>query len=114
MRRGLAYLLVALLGAAAGLLALGTVTVAQGRVGPGRVAVRAHLGAARTELRLPPLGQISAATHTAPVTRPRSGVAAAPEPLLRAFAWRALAVAALAGALAGGLVPRRRWTHALT
>jgi Icc-related predicted phosphoesterase len=138
MRRGLAYLLVALLGAAAGLLALGTVTVAQGRVGPGRVAVRAHLGAARTELRLPPLGQISAATHFAPVTvtgqvdevsinglqevlktddpgdRLRSEVAADLEPLLRAFAWRALAVAALAGALAGALVPRRRWTHALT
>ena len=48
MRRGLAYLLVALLGAAAGLLSLGTVTVAEGRVGPGRVAVRARLGAGRT------------------------------------------------------------------
>src|SRR2546430_1815095 len=116
MRRGLAYLLVALLGAAAGLLALGTVTVAQGRVGPGRVAVRAHLGAGRTELRLPPLGQISAATHAAPVTltgqvdevsinglqevlktddpgdRLRSEVAADLEPLLRAFAWRGLVV----------------------
>ena len=138
MRRGLAYLLVALLGAAAGLLALGTVTVAHGRVGPGRVAVRAHLGAARTELRLPPLGQISAATHFAPVTltgqvdevsisglqevlktddpgdRLRAEVSADLEPLLRAFAWRALAVAAMAGALAGALVPRRRWTYALT
>jgi predicted phosphodiesterase len=138
MRRGLAYLLVALLGAAAGLLALGTVTVAQGPVGPGRVAVRAHLGASRTELRLPPLGQISAATHAAPVTltaqvdevsidrlqdllktdapgdRLQSEVSADLEPLLRAFAWRALAVAAVAGALAGALVPRRRWTHALT
>jgi predicted phosphodiesterase len=138
MRRGLfAYLLVALLGAAAALLALGTVTVAQGRVGPGRVAVRAHLGAGRTELRLPPLGQISAATHAAPITltgqvnevsinglqdvlktddpgdRLRSGVSADLEPLLRAFAWRALAVAALAGALAGALVPRRRWTYPL-
>ena len=138
MRRGLAYLLVALLGAAAALLALGTVTVAQGRVGPGRVAVRAHLGAGRTELRLPPLGQISAATHSAPVTltgqvdevsisglqdvlktddpgdRLRSEVSDDLEPLLRAFAWRALAVAALAGALAGALVPRRRWTYPLT
>jgi predicted phosphodiesterase len=137
MRRGLAYLLVALIGAAAGLLALGTVTVVQGRVGPGKVAVRAHLGASRTELRLPPLGQISAATHFAPVTltaqvdevsierlqdllktdapgdRLQSEVAADLEPLLRSFAWRALAVAALAGALAGALAPRRRWTHAL-
>jgi predicted phosphodiesterase len=137
MRRGLAYLLVALLGAAAGLLSLGTVTVAQGRVGPGRVAVRAHVGASRTELRLPPLGQISAATHAAPVTltaqvdevsierlqdllktdapadKLQSEVSTDLEPLLRSFAWRALAVAAVAGALAGALVPRRRWTHAL-
>ncbi len=137
MRRGLAYLLVVLLGAAAGLLALGTVTVAQGPVGPGRVAVRAHLGDSRTELRLPPLGQISAATHFAPVTltaqvdevsldrlqdllktddpgdRLRSEVSADLEPLLRAFAWRALLTALVAGALAGALVPRRRWTHAL-
>ena len=138
MRRGLAYLLVALLGAAAGLLALGTVTVAQGRVGPGRVAVRAHLGESRTELRLPPLGQISAATHFAPVTltgqvdqispdrlqdllktddpgdRLRAEVSADLEPLLRSFAWRALLTALVAGALAGALVPGRHWTHALT
>ena len=138
MRRGFAFLLVALLGAAAGLLSLGLITSAQGRVGPGRVAVRAHLGSGRTELRLPPLGQISAATHLAPVTltaqvnevsidrlqdllkadapadRLQSEVAADLEPLLRSFAWRALLVAALAGALAGALVPRRRWTYALT
>src|SRR5437899_8561626 len=117
MRRGFAFLLVALLGAAAGLLSLGLITSAQGRVGPGRVAVRAHLGAGRTQLRLPPLGQISAATHAAPVTltaqvdevsverlqdllkadapgdRLRSEVSADLEPLLRAFAWRALAAA---------------------
>src|SRR5439155_11028016 len=43
-----------------------------------------------------------------------SGVAADLEPLLRSFAWRARAVAAGAGALAGALLPRRRWTHALT
>ncbi len=138
MRRGLAYLLVALLGAAAGLAALGTVTTASGPVGPGRVAVRAHFGDSRTELRLPPLGQISAATHFAPVTltgqvdeisperlqdllktddpgeRLRSEVSADLGPLLRAFALRALAAAVVAGALAGALVPRRRWTHALT
>jgi predicted phosphodiesterase len=138
MRRGIAFLLVALLGAAAGLLALGTVTTAEGRVGPGRVAVRAHLGDSRTELRLPPLGQISAATHLAPITltgqvdelsperlqdllktddpgdRLRTEVTADLEPLLRSFAWRALLTALVAGALAGSLVPRRRWTHALT
>ena len=137
MRRGLAYLLVALLGAAAGLLSLG-ITVAHGRVGPGQVAVRARLGPSRTQLRLPPLGQISAATHTVPLTltgevdevsierlqellkadapadRLQSQVSADLEPLLRAFAWRAVATAAVAGALAGVLVPRRRWTYALT
>jgi len=138
MRRGIAFLLVALLGAAAGLLALGTLTEARGRVGPGRVAVRAHLGPSRTELRLPPLGQISASTHFAPVTlsgqvdelspdrlqdllktddpgdRLRSEVSADLEPLLRAFAWRALVTAVVAGGLAGALLPRRRWTSALT
>jgi predicted phosphodiesterase len=137
MRRGLAYLLVVLLGAAAGLLALGTVAVARGPVGPGKVAVRAHLGHSRTELRLPPLGQVSAATHGVPVTltaqvdevsierlqellktdepgdRLQAEVAADLEPLLRSFAWRALAAAVVAGTLAGALVPRRRWTHAL-
>jgi predicted phosphodiesterase len=137
MRRGLTYLLVVLLGAAAGLLALGTVTVARGPVGPGKVAVRAHLGDSRTELRLPPLGQISAATHGAPVTltaqvdevsieqlqdllrtdapgdRLQQEVAADLEPLLRSFAWRALIAAVVAGALAGALVPHRRWVHVM-
>jgi predicted phosphodiesterase len=137
MRRGIAFLLVALLGAAAGLLALGTITVVKGRVGPGRVAVRAHLGVGRTELRLPPLGQISAPTHFAPVTltgqveelspdrlqdllktddpgdRLQSEVSDDLEPLLRAFAGRALLTALVAGAVAGALLPRRRWTHAL-
>jgi predicted phosphodiesterase len=137
MRRGLAYLLVALLGAAAGLLALGTITEAEGRVGPGRVAVRAQLGPSRTELRLPPLGQISAATHFAPLTltgqvnelspdrlqdllktddpgdRLQAEVSDDLEPLLRTFALRALGTAVVAGALAGALLPRRRWTNAL-
>jgi Icc-related predicted phosphoesterase len=129
--------LVVLLGAAAALLALGMDTVAERRVGPGRVALRARLGAGRTELRLPPLGQISASTHRAPVTleaqvdqvdvdrlqavlntdqpgdRLRTEVARDLDPLLRSFALRALLAAATVGTVAGALVPRRRWTHAL-
>lgn len=137
VRRALSLFLVALLGAAAGVFALGLQPVARASVGPGRVAVRAHFGAARTELRLPPLGQISASTHASPVTleaqvdevdidrlqtllgqdepedRLRAAVARDLEPLLRSFAVQALLTAALAGALVGSLVPRRRWPHAL-
>lgn len=137
VRRGIAFFAVVLLGAVAALLALGMDTVVRGRVGPGTVALRAHLGSGRTELRLPPLGQVSALTHHFPVTlearvdevdvdrlqglleakaperRLEAEVAAGLGPLLRAFAWRALLAAAVVGALAGALVPRRRWTHAL-
>lgn len=138
MRRGLSFLLVGLLGAFAGVLSLRLDTVTRGSVGPGQVAVRAQWGEARTQLRLPPLGQISAATHWTPVTlraevdqvdidrlqsllsldrpddRLRKEVAGDLEPLLRAFALRALLTAAIAGALAGALVPRRRWPQAVT
>lgn len=137
MRRGLAFLLVGLLGAVAAVLALAIDATAQGSVGPGRVAVRARWGEGRTELRLPPLGQVSAPTHRSPVTleaqveevdvdrlqallgtnepedRLRAEVSADLELLLRSFALRALLAAAAAGALAGALVPRRRWPHAL-
>lgn len=137
MRRGLAFLLVGLLGAVAAVLALAIDATAQGSVGPGRVAVRARWGEGRTELRLPPLGQVSAPTHRSPVTleaqveevdvdrlqallgtnepedRLRAEVSADLEPLLRSFALRALLAAAAVGALAGALVPRRRWPHAL-
>jgi predicted phosphodiesterase len=136
VRRGLSFLLVGLLGAVAAVLAL-QVYEAKGEVGPGRVAVRARFGEPRTELRLPPLGQVSASTHHSPITleaavdevdvdrlqtllagddpgdRLRHEVSADLEPLLRTFAARALLAAALAGALAGALVPRRRWTHAV-
>ena len=60
VRRGLAYLLVALLGAAAGLLALGAVTTAQGRVGPGRVGGRVQRGGHR-----PPTGAVRRKPATA-------------------------------------------------
>ena len=137
VRRGLFYFLVGLLGAVAAVLALQLDAETTGEVGPGRVAVRARFGEPRTELRLPPLGQVSASTHWSPITleaavdevdvdrlqrllagddpgdRLRDEVSADLEPLLRAFAVRALLAAAIAGALAGALVPRRRWTHAV-
>ena len=130
-------MLVGLLGAAAGVVSLGLGPDARGAVGPGQVEVRARVGPARTELRLPPLGQISASTHAVPLTLEaevdevdvdrlqallgarapedllRREVAHDLEPLLRMFAVRALVAAAIAGALAGALVPRRRWPHAL-
>jgi len=137
VRRAMAFLLVGLLGAAAAVLALAIDTVAEASVGPGRVAVRARFGEARTELRLPPLGQVSAPTHRVPLTleakveevdvdrlqellgvaepedRLRAEVSDDLEPLLRSFALRALFAAAVVGAVAGALVPRRRWPHAL-
>ncbi len=137
VRRGLSFLLVGLLGAAAAVLALQIDAEARGEVGPGRVAVRARFGEPRTELRLPPLGQVSASTHQSPITlqaavdevdvdrlqdllagddpgdRLRNEVSSDLEPVLREFALRALLAAAVVGALAGALVPRRRWTHAV-
>ncbi len=137
MSWGRSFFLVALLGAAAALLALGLDTSASGSVGPGTVAVRARFGESRTELRLPPLGQISAPTHWSPVTlqaqveqvdvdrlqtllnadepgdRLRQEVAADLEPLLRLFALHALLASAIVGGLVGALFRRRRWTHGL-
>src|SRR5947208_15098834 len=70
MRRGISLVLVGLLGGAAALLALGMDTLATGSVGPGRVTVRAHWGTARTELKVPPLGRVSASNHRMPVPLP--------------------------------------------
>lgn len=138
MRRGLAFFLVGLLGALAGVVSLSVDSRTSGPVGPGQITVRAHWGPARTQLQLPPFGQISAATHSAPLTleavvdevdldrlqtvltssqpgdRLHDQVSDDLWPVLRHFAIRALVVAAIAGALAGALLPRRRWSHALT
>jgi predicted phosphodiesterase len=131
-RRVVPVVAVALFGAVAALVALSFVSV--GRVvGPGHVTVRARVaGAGETAIGFPPLGRVTASTHSAPVeidgqvdqidierlqtllggSEPeaalRAEVEAGLEPLVRAFAVRALLVGTIAGAIAGALVPRRR------
>lgn len=129
--------MVAFIGAVAALFALQFDATARGPVGPGQVAVQARLGEPRTVLRLPPLGQISAPTHRSPLTLEaqveevdvdrlqaliaagvpeeelRAQVTSDLEALLRSFLQRALIAAAIVGALAGALVPRRHWSHAV-
>lgn len=124
---------VTIVGAAVAVALLGVTSRTTGDVGPGTVELRAWAGAPRTELRLPPFGTISAPTHRAPLTlavrvdrvdideverlASRPGVTQRLErairsdldPLVRRFAVRAIGLSALAGAIVGLIVPRRRW-----
>ncbi|HVE90952.1 MAG TPA: metallophosphoesterase [Actinomycetota bacterium] len=123
---------VVVLGAAAGLVAVGVAPAARGPVGPGTVEVRGRLGSPRTDLRLPPLGRISAPTHRPPLRlsllvervdledlqevlrdssrqrRLREQVTRDLGLLLRDFAVRAVLASLAAGILLGALVPGRR------
>lgn len=126
--------MVALLGGVAATALLGTFTVTRADVGPGTIELRARPGTeARTELRLPPFGLISAATHGSPLVlvasierldvervqdlvvadRPGELLERAVEAdlggLVRRFAVRAALVALAVGAVTGALVPGRRW-----
>lgn len=137
-RRAGLLLAVAALGAGAGALALQVAGSVGGDAGPGSVRLAARLDRTpRTELLVPPFGSISAATHRAPVTasvrlervdvgeleelvgdrrgeaRLRSEIADDLAPLARSLFLRGVVVAALAGAVVGALVPRRRWTSVL-
>lgn len=130
MRLGLAILA----GAVAAIVALGPLGRTEANVGPGRVEVSADASRhGSTVVALPPLGRVEAATHGAPVTLTarvlavdieaaqrtttatdpvgalRRDVDAALPGLLRGFAIRALVVAVVAGAVAGLLLPGRRW-----
>ena len=104
----------------------------EGDVGPGRVALAARADASpRTELLLPPLGSVSAATHGAPVTlsarveqvdlgeiqdvigsssieqRLRTDIEGDLRPLARQLFLRCVVIAAIVGALVGLVVPHR-------
>lgn len=124
-------------GAAGALVGVASVRFAgqvEGDVGPGRVALAARADTSpRTELQLPPLGSVTAATHRSPLTMSvrveqidlveledvvgapsieaqlREDVAGDLEPLVRELFLRSFAVAALGGALLGAVVPGRRW-----
>lgn len=125
-------------GAGVAVAALGPLGTVEGEAGPGRVEIQARAtGQGRTVVELPPLGRITARTHRAPVAvtaRVTSvdvegvqSVAVGPQPLdrlrndmeadvgnlLRRFAGRVALVAVGAGAVAGLLVPGRRWWDAL-
>src|SRR5688500_9985494 len=68
MRRLLPQLLLALLGPVAAAPVLGFVSGTAGDVGPGalEVSTRWQVGG-RTQLEVPPLGRVSARTHTSPL-----------------------------------------------
>src|SRR5688572_8223771 len=113
----------AVAGVAAALLALTWTGSMEADVGPGRVQLSSglHLGGG-TVVELPPLGQLSASTHAAPmrlkatvlavdvdavqltargddpIALLESSITKDLAPALRWFAWRTLALSALAGA----------------
>ena len=127
-------LLVLGFGVAAGVGSLLLAPAVTDDLGPGTVSLRAECCfGGDTELLLPPVGSISADTHRSSLTfvgrveavdiASVQGLTTADRPdqrlleevradvpdLLRAFAVRTLLVAALAGALAGVVLPGRRW-----
>lgn len=137
-RRLLWLLAVAALGAVIGALGLQMAGTVAGDAGPGMVKLGVRIdNRARTELLVPPFGSISAPTHRAPLTvsvqvnqvdvaeledlvgdpraeaRLRSEIEADLGSLARDLFVRCLLVAALAGAVVGAVVPRRRWTSVL-
>jgi len=138
-RRILVFVGVALVGVVAALVALSFVPPTEADLGPGRVSLSARccLGG-ETRLLVPPIGSIEAGTHRASVDLEARidevnvealqalGGADAPDQvlvdeidqdlpgLLRTFVLRSVAMGAAIGAVAGYLLPRRRWTFALT
>ncbi len=130
--------MVAVAGVVAALVMTGLGTRTEGSVGPGKVVLQARPGPpGKTRLQLPPVGRITAETHAAPVLlearidevdidrvqallkepdpqrRLVEEVRRDLRPLFGRLAVRSLILAALAGAVGGVLLPRRRWWHAL-
>lgn len=124
-----------MLAGVAALAAMGIGRASEGQLGPGRVELRARWSLeGRTELGLPPLGAISAATHDAPLAvdlrveeldiervqdllvgpdpeaRLRRELTSDVEPLLGRFALRALVTSLIVGAVVGAVLPGRRWS----
>jgi len=135
LRRALVLVAIGGLGMVAAVTALSFGPPTRGTIGPGDLGVRASWSSnPSTQLELPPLGALRAATHRSPIRvvatvrrldvqevqrllaegEPESAlrrvVSEDLTPLVRRFAIRALIVAALAGAVTGLIVPRRRWT----
>jgi predicted phosphodiesterase len=130
--RVLRLVTIALLGAVGGLAAISLAPPARRTVGPGELSMRAFPSAQGTSsLALPPLGEVRAATHAAPLrielrvdridVESLESVLDADEPeetlrgdverdlgpLLRAFALRTIAAALVGGVVTGALLPRR-------
>ena len=128
----------ALLGAVASVASLGLQPPTAGHVGPGEVEVGVRWDThGRTRVGLPPLGAVSARTHGTPLgvearidrldvaglqrlvgaddpeARLRHSVADDVPPLIRELAIRTLVASLVVGAVAGALLPRRRWRGAL-
>lgn len=136
--RSLPYLVVVVVGALAALASMSMTSRVEGKVGPGTVSVGARVtGEGVTGVALPPLGQVSASTHGAPLRldvrvdavdvediqralgRPSPQIAIESEvredlaPLLRDFLVRTLAGAVVVGGVAGIVVTRRHWAYGL-
>ena len=131
-RRLLSPLLAGCFGAAAAYAALGLLPAVGHEAGPATLEASLAPGAGSTVLRIPPLGTVAANTHTPPVTlrmtlsevdvtrlaervgdaAARAELADAVEEDLRALgprlAWQSCLGAAVAGAIAAALLPRRR------
>ncbi|MGH2772480.1 MAG: hypothetical protein ACRDIU_05015, partial [Actinomycetota bacterium] len=67
VRVALHHLTVAVAAGGAALALMGLVPPVRNQIGPATVEGRAALGASRTDLQFPPLGTISARTHSGPL-----------------------------------------------
>ena len=130
--RVLRLVVIGLFGVAGGLAAVALVPPAHRTVGPGEMSLRAVPSLHGTSsLSLPPLGEVTASTHRAPLRvelrvdridveslqsvlgadEPEETLRADVEhdlgPLLRAFALRTVIAAVIGGVVAGALLPRR-------
>ena len=138
LRGALQLVMVVVAGALAALVTTGLGARTEGTVGPGKVVLQARPGQpGTTRLQLPPVGRVTAETHSTPVLlearidevdidrvqallkdpdpqrRLAEEVRRDLRPLFGRLAVRSLLLAALAGAVGGVLLPRRKWWHAV-